>query len=257
MARSQMSDPTSTERLAEILWTARKRALGDHDDKPFSQASPRIRKQYAKEAEQVAKLLGRDRAKVEYLGAEISSRSASHAVALDQMQTMALTALAERDEAQGKATFLTEVMARTVLLGADDAIGMVRALTQNLTGTEVIDPDQARQVIAGLDKQQADQDGLAEQRDQARMAVDRAEKLAEEAADARTTVAPRALPEAVADVAQLCPDCWRIHGLWCHPYGGPMAVPDPAAHQHALDRRATIADPAAQRDSARAPDAGT
>lgn len=76
----QMSDD---ERLAEILWTARKRALGDDDDGTFATRSARIRKQYANEAAEVAKLLGQVRdAEVEQPGPEptTSARTArSHA----------------------------------------------------------------------------------------------------------------------------------------------------------------------------------
>lgn len=53
-----MPDQMPNERLAEILWTARKRALGDGDDgHTFATQSPRIRKQYERFAAEVAKRL--------------------------------------------------------------------------------------------------------------------------------------------------------------------------------------------------------
>lgn len=79
-----------------------------------------------------------------------------------------------------------------------------------------------------------ERDRHREQRDRARMAVDRAERLADAASHAETDVSAQALADAVEDVASLCPGCWRPHGLWCHPYGGPLADPDPTAYQRAI-----------------------
>jgi 16S rRNA C1402 (ribose-2'-O) methylase RsmI len=54
--------PLSSERLAEILWTARKAALGDGDDgSTFATVSARLRTQYARFADEVAKQLAQDR----------------------------------------------------------------------------------------------------------------------------------------------------------------------------------------------------
>jgi predicted transcriptional regulator len=59
-----MTNPKDIERLAEIIWDGRKRAVGDDDDaQPFAGASSRIRTQYMRQAEEVAKLLAQDRAK--------------------------------------------------------------------------------------------------------------------------------------------------------------------------------------------------
>lgn len=85
-------------------------------------------------------------------------------------------------------------------------------------------------------QEQRDQlERLRGQRDRARMAVDRVSRLFDSDAIDETGLSPDAVSDAIADVDQLCPGCWRIHGTWCHPYGGPMADPDPTALKRALD----------------------
>ncbi|OLT30074.1 hypothetical protein BJF79_39685 [Actinomadura sp. CNU-125] len=70
---------------------------------------------------------------------------------------------AERDRLERDVTFLTEIVVGTVLLGADDAIGMVRALAEHVAASGELSADQVERVTAGLDKQQADRDRIAEQ----------------------------------------------------------------------------------------------
>ncbi|TDD77712.1 hypothetical protein [Actinomadura rubrisoli] len=66
------SKETDVGRLAEVVYIARQRALGDEDVRAFSSATPRIRTQYLKEAAEVAELLGQDReAELERLRAQV------------------------------------------------------------------------------------------------------------------------------------------------------------------------------------------
>lgn len=69
---------------------------------------------------------------------------------------------ADRDRLERDVTFLTEIVVGTVLLGADDTIGMVRALAEHVAASGELSADQVERVTAGLDKQQADRDRLAE-----------------------------------------------------------------------------------------------
>lgn len=54
-----MAESTSNERVAEILWTARKSALG-YGSMPLAEAPARIREQYHRFAAKVAQQLGQD-----------------------------------------------------------------------------------------------------------------------------------------------------------------------------------------------------
>jgi hypothetical protein len=92
------------------------------------------------------------------------------------------------------------------------------------------------ELAAEVKRLNEENDQLREQRDAARMAVDRVERLASGALDTGKELNPVAVIDIILDVSQRCPGCWRLHGLWCHPYGGPMADPDPAAYRAALDQ---------------------
>ncbi|MFB4312899.1 DUF6292 family protein [Actinomadura sp. 21ATH] len=150
---------------------------------------------------------------------------------LHELEQRLLKTEAERDEARGELEQRRHDLGERLHAVPGEPWGELLAKADEQRRALVSAQTLAVQRARERSEAEAERDRFRKQRDQARMAVDRADTLANEA---ETTVDPLALSEAIADVAQLCPGCWRTHSLWCHPYGGPMADPDPAAYQRAL-----------------------
>lgn len=72
-----------------------------------------------------------------------------------------------------------------------------------------------------LDAKDDETKRLREQRDQARAAIRAAGELINDAHWAEKPVDVQRIVEILGEVDQLCPACWRLHGTWCPPFGGP------------------------------------
>lgn len=126
----------------------------------------------------------------------------------------------------GMADTFREPLADTMLAAIPaDARGQAEAIMADFIRRRKIE----KTGVTIYQEQRDELERLREQRDRARMAVDRVSRLFDSDAIDETGLSHEAVSDAIADVAQLCPGCWRIHGTWCHPYGGPIADPDPTA----------------------------